>query len=177
MVTQLQTAYRFDRYGYYRGEDKVMIDGAGKVILPPDDTLIKPELKAGYWAKFDKDNGVWVYEKIPTTCQEVIDKEMSVVANAPEPHCRELIDLFATLVEAEKDVYRLKTDSETLVQTIELIPEPTPEEKERQEQQEEKAELDRKIADIRERLADAMLLGDDAWVAELQAAYKELIGE
>lgn len=77
---------------------------------------------------------------------------------------------------AEKDVYQLHTEPDTLVQTIEKIPEPTPEEKERQEQEKQKAELDRQIADIRERLVDATLLGDEEWIAELQAQYKELIG-
>ena len=106
----------------------------------------------------------------------MIDAGLSVVSNSSEPHDRELIDLFARLVDAEKDVYQLHMESGTLVQTIEKIPEPTPEEKERQEQEKQKAELDRQIADIRERLADATLLGDEEWIAELQAAYKELIG-
>ena len=176
MATQLQTAYRFDKYNYYRGEDKVMMDGEGKILLPPDDTLVKPELKEGCWSKFDKAGNKWVEEKIPAACQEVIDAGLSVVSNSSEPHDRELIDLFARLVAAEKDVYRLHTEPDTLVQTIEKIPEPTPEEKERQEQEKQKAELDRQIAEIRERLADATLLGDEEWIAELQAAYKELIG-
>lgn len=176
MATQLQTAYRFDKYSYYRGEDKVMADEAGNLFLPDDDTMIAPELKEGYWSKFDKAGNKWVEEKIPATCQEVIDAGLSVVSNSSEPHDRELIDLFARLVEAEKDVYRLHTEPDTLVQTIEKIPEPTPEEKERQEQEKQKAELDRQTADIRERLAAATLLGDEEWIAELQAAYKELIG-
>lgn len=176
MATRLQTAYRFDKYNYYRGEDKVMADEAGNLFLPDDDTMIAPELKEGYWSKFDKKAQEWHNELIPTSCQEVIDAGLSVVSNSSEPHDRELIDLFARLVAAEKDVYQLHTEPGTLVQTIEKIPEPTPEEKERQEQEKQKAELDRQIADIRERLVDATLLGDEEWIAELQAQYKELIG-
>lgn len=172
----MQTAYRFDKYNYYRGEDKVMTDGEGKILLPPDDTLVKPELKEGYWSKFDKAGNKWTEEKIPATCQEVIDASLSVVSNSSEPHDRELIALFARLVAAEKDVYQLHTESDTLVQTIEKIPEPTAVEKERQKQEQEKAELDSQIADIRECLTSATLLGDTDWIAELQAQYKELIG-
>lgn len=176
MATRLQTAYRFDKYNYYRGEDKVMADEAGNLFLPDDDTMIAPELKEGYWSKFDKEAQEWHNELIPASCQEVVDRGLSVIANSSEPHDRELIALFARLVAAEKDVYQLHTEPDTLVQTIEKIPEPTPEEKERQEQEKQKAELDRQIADIRERLADATLLGDEEWIAELQAQYKELIG-
>lgn len=172
----IKTAYRFDSNGYFLGTDSVMEDSEGNLLLPSDDTMLEPELKEGYWSKFDKAGNKWVEEKIPATCQEVIDAGLSVVSNSSEPHDRELIDLFARLVEVEKDVYQLHTESGTLVQTIEKIPEPTPEEKERQEQEKQKAELDRQIADIRERLADATLLGDEEWIAELQAAYKELIG-
>lgn len=176
MATRLQTAYRFDKYNYYRGEDKVMADEAGNLFLPDDDTMIAPELKEGYWSKFDKEAQEWHNELIPTSCKEVVDQGLSVVANSSEPHDRELIALFAHLVAAEKDVYQLHTEPYTLVQTIEKIPEPTAEEKERQKQEQAKAELDRQIAEIRECLASATLLGDSDWIAELQAQYKELIG-
>lgn len=176
MATRLQTAYRFDKYNYYRGEDKVMADEAGNLFLPDDDTMIAPELKEGYWSKFDKEAQEWHNELIPTSCQEVVDRGLSVVANSSKLHDRELIALFARLVAAEKDAYRLHTEPDTLVQTIEKIPEPTAEEKERQKQEKQKAELDRQIAEIRERLADATLLGDTDWIAELKAQYKELIG-
>lgn len=176
MATRLQTAYRFDKYNYYRGEDKVMADEAGNLFLPDDDTMIAPELKEGYWSKFDKETQKWHNELIPTSCHEVVDQGLSVVANSSEPHDRELIALFARLVAAEKDVYQLHTESGTLVQTIEKIPEPTAEEKERQEQEQEKAALDSQIADIRQCLISATLLGDTDWIAELQAQYKELIG-
>lgn len=176
MATRLQTAYRFDKYNYYRGEDKVMADEAGKLFLPDDDTMIVPELKEGYWSKFDKETQKWHNELIPTSCQEVVDQGLSVVANSSEPHDRELIALFARLVAAEKDVYQLHTESGTLVQTIEKIPEPTAEEKERQKQEQEKADLDSHIAEIRQCLTSATLLGDTDWIAELRAQYKELIG-
>ena len=176
MATRLQTAYRFDKYNYYRGEDKVMADEAGNLFLPDDDTMIAPELKEGYWAKFDKEAQEWHNELIPTSCKEVVDQGLSVVANSSEPHDRELIALFARLVASEKDVYQLHTESGTLVQTIEKIPEPTAEEKERQKQEQDKTKLDSQIADIRECLTSATLLGDAEWIAELQAQYKELIG-
>lgn len=172
----IKTAYRFDSNGYFLGTDSVMEDSKGNLLLPSDDTMIAPELKEGYWSKFDKKAQEWHNELIPASCQEVVEQGLSVVANSSEPHDRELIALFARLVAAEKDAYRLHTEPDTLVQTIEKIPEPTPEEKERQEQEKQKAELDRQIADIRERLADATLLGDEEWIAELQAQYKELIG-
>lgn len=176
MAARLQTAYRFDKYNYYLGKDKVMADNAGNLFLPDDDTMIVPELREGYWSKFDKETQEWHNELIPTSCKEVIDQGLSVVSNSSEPHDRELIALFARLVAAEKDVYQLHTESGTLVQTIEKIPEPTAEEKERQKQEQEKAALDSQIAEIRQCLTSATLLGDTDWIAELQAQYKELIG-
>lgn len=124
----IKTAYRFDSNGYFLGTDSVMEDSEGNLLLPSDDTMLEPELKEGYWSKFDKASNKWVEEKIPATCQEVIDAGLSVVSNSSEPHDRELIDLFARLVEAEKDVYQLHMESGTLVQTIEKIPAPTDEE-------------------------------------------------
>ena len=124
----IKTAYRFDSNGYFLGTDSVMEDSEGNLLLPSDDTMLEPELKEGYWSKFDKASNKWVEEKIPATCKEVIDAGLSVVSNSSEPHDRELIDLFARLVDAEKDVYQLHTESGTLVQTIEKIPEPTDEE-------------------------------------------------
>ena len=171
MSTNLVTAYRYDDQGFYIGADLIQ-----EGFLPPDDTLTEPALKDGYWSKFDKETQEWHNELIPTSCKEVVDQGLSVVANSSEPHDRELIALFARLVAAEKDVYQLHTESDTLVQTIEKIPEPTAEEKERQKQEQEKAELDSQIANIRECLTSATLLGDTDWIAELQAQYKELIG-
>lgn len=172
----IKTAYRFDSNGYFLGTDSVMEDSEGNLLLPSDDTMLEPELKEGYWSKFDTDKQVWNLEKIPTTCAECIEQNLSVVINSSDSHDRQLVELMNLLVANEKDTYKLHIDSSTLVQTIEKIPEPTPEEKERQEQEKQKAELDRQIADIRERLAAATLLGDEEWITELQAAYKELIG-
>ena len=171
MLTNLVTAYRYDDQGFYRGTDLIQ-----EGFLPPDDTMTEPALKEGYWSKFDKESQEWHNELIPTSCQEVVEQGLSVVANSSEPHDRELIALFARLVAAEKDVYQLHIEPDTLVQTIEKIPEPTAEEKERQEQEQERAALDSQIAEIRECLASATLLGDTDWIAELQAQYKELIG-
>lgn len=124
-MSQLQTAYRFDKYHYYIGKDQVMANADGSLLLPPDDTTVAPETKEGYWSKYDPEKKTWTNEKIPTTCQEAIDSKLSVVANSPEPRDRELVALFDKLVAAEKTAFRVATDSKTNVSTIEAIPAPT----------------------------------------------------
>ena len=127
-MSQLQTVYRFDKYNYFLGEDHVMANADGSLLLPDDDTVVAPDLKEGYWSKFNKETGKWENELIPTSCQEVIEQGLSVVSNSPEKHDRELIDLFQKLVDAEKDDYKIVVDPDTLVETIEVIPAPTLEE-------------------------------------------------
>lgn len=58
-----QTAYQYDDYGYYCNTVDVQI--AEGVYLPPNTTIAKPELKDGYWYKYDANNDGWVSEKIP----------------------------------------------------------------------------------------------------------------
>ena len=133
-MSELMTAYRFDTDKYYLGEDSVMLDSEGNVLLPPDDTLVKPNLTDGYWCKWN--DSEWVQEKKPTSCAEAIEQSLSAVSNSPKPHDREVCELLQALVDTESDEYRIKTDSDTLVMSIEKIPEKTFEEVKTEKEQE-----------------------------------------
>ena len=121
-MLNLITAYRFDKHGYYVGTDMIMPD-----MVPTDDTLVAPELKDGYWSKFDTSSNTWDLEKIPTTCQELIDGNYSVVSNSSDPHDRVVADLMRVLVQADPEHYKIDVAAD-LVMTVAVVPPKTVEE-------------------------------------------------
>jgi hypothetical protein len=152
------------------GEDQVMLDPDGNAMLPSDDTLVKPELKYGYWSKWT--GSEWVLEKKPTTIQEIINGNYTVISNSPDSFDREMVDIINSLVPYNDENYRVVTDPDTFVMHIELIPE---EEKQLKADQAVQNELEAKLNDIKTQLSTATLMGDEEWIAELKAEYQSLI--
>lgn len=127
MTVKTVKIYRSDSKGFYKSEGMAQLDSAGNVLMPADSTQVKPALKEGYWYKLNASKK-WDAVKKPTTCKEAIEDNLTVISNAPDKHSYEVKSLLQALVANESDVYRLTTDQETRVMSIELIPETTFEE-------------------------------------------------
>lgn len=120
--------------GYHYDADNLFYDGTrlvqiidGEANFPKNCIEKAPAGKDGYWYKCT--NGTsWTAVKKPTTCAEAIKAGLSAVSNSPKQHDREVCTLLQSLVSAESDAYKIKTDSDTLEMSIEEIPEKTFEE-------------------------------------------------
>lgn len=126
-MTQTVTGYHFDADNlFYDGTRLVQIID-GEANFPKNCIEKVPALKDGYWYKCT-DGKTWTAIKKPTTCAEAIKAGLSAVSNSPKQHDREVCTLLQSLADAESDAYRIKTDSDTLLMSIEEIPAPTFEE-------------------------------------------------
>ena len=175
-MDKLITGYQYDSENlFYDGETVVQcFDDVPN--YPANVIGVKPALKDGYWYQC-KNKTSWTAIKKPTTCEEAIKSNLSAVANSPKEHDREVVALIQSLVNAESDSYRINTDSETLVMSIEKIPEATEEEKETAEQKAKYEEGIEASRAIQESIVTAIALGDDEWLADLKAEYLALVNE
>ena len=129
--------------GYHYDSDNLFFDGTrvvqkinGVANYPKYVLENAPALKDGYWYKCNSKATGWTAVKKPTTCAEAIKTGLSAVSNSPKVHDREVCALLQSLVEAESDKYRIATDADTLVMSIEAIPEKTFEEVKAEKEQE-----------------------------------------
>ena len=165
----LQTAYRFDKDGYYAGTCSVQDDGKGGVLLPSDCTLLEPVFYKDAFTKFD--GKAWVAEYYPLTCADAVTQNFHCISNSPDMHQQQCKALIEALVANESEDYRTKVDG-NFVMSIEEI---TEEEKQAKEDEAAKAALDADIAAVREDMMTAIAIGDDEWLDELRAEYDELV--
>lgn len=176
MSVETVTGYHYDSENlFYDGERIVQVfDGVAN--YPKCVLGVKPALKAGYWYKC-KNGTSWTAVKKPTTCAEAVKSGLSAVANSPKEHDREVVTLLQSLVSAESDKYRIATDAETLVMSIEAIPEPTEEEKEIERKKAEEQETAQTIESLKADMMTAIALNNTELLADLRAEYATLIGE
>ena len=165
----LQTAYRFDKDGYYAGTCSVQDDGKGGVLLPSDCTMLEPVFYKDAFTKFD--GKAWVAEYYPLTCADAIAQNFHCVANSPDFHQQQCKQIIEDLVAADTENYRTKVD-ENFIMSIEEISE---EEKQAKADEAAKAELEADIAAVREDMMTAIAIGDDEWLDELRTEYNELV--
>lgn len=166
-------AYQFDGQGYYLSETLVQKMG-DDYLIPSDTTMTKPTFKDGYWTKW---SGIkWTFEKIPTTCQEAIDKGLTCISNGQGKHNYEVKTLLENLVKADEEHYKTVV-ADDFVMSIEEIPEPTEEEKELEREQERQRALQVQIDELSKEMNKADLNGDEEWKADLRAEYARLIEE
>lgn len=169
MGLELQTCYRYDEDGYFVGNVQCQKDENG-LMLAADAVEIAPdvELLASNFMKWDGEK--WVAEKKPTT-----PAECSVLGDLPHEkqteRIHELRTLFEKLCEGSKE-WRCIQDNETLAKRVVPIP---PEEDEAAEADRELSEFDSQISALKDRMATAMLMGDDDEVAALRAEYQALM--
>ena len=120
-MSNTKNVYRFDSEGYYIGISLAQYDGQD-LLLPPDCTETKPALKDGNWYKWTGKS--WSAVKIPTTCADAIEQNLTCVSNGPGIHNLQVKAVIETLVAKESENYRTVVSSD-LVMSIEAIPEPT----------------------------------------------------
>ena len=120
-MSNTKNVYRFDGEGYYIGISLAQYDGQD-LLLPPDCTEKKPALKDGNWYKWTGKS--WSAVKIPTTCADAIDQNLTCISNGPGLHNLQVKAVIETLVANESENYRTVVSSD-FVMSIEALPEPT----------------------------------------------------
>ena len=170
------TGYHFDSDNLFYDGERIVQELEGAPNFPPCVIGTKPALKDGYWYQC-KNKTSWTAIKKPTTCEEAIKSNLSAVANSPKEHDREVVALIQSLVNADSENYRIKTDADTLVMSIEAIPEPTEEEKEIERKKSEEQETAQTVATLKADMLTAIATNNKEWLEELRAEYAELTGE
>lgn len=166
---ELQTCYQYDEDGYFVGDILCQKDDSG-LLLAADSTPEEPDasLLATHWLKWD--GAQWIAEAKPVSAAQC-------VAIGDIPHAsqtersHEVRQLFDKLCEGSTE-YRVEQDPETLAKRVVPIP---PEEGISAEADQELAAFDARVASLKDRMATAMLMGDDEAVAELRAEYQALM--
>ena len=170
-MSDTKNVYRFDNNGYYKGVCLAQIVN-DEILLPPDCTETKPTLKDGYWSKWNGKK--WINEKIPTTCAEAIENNLTCISNSLNAHDLEVKAILEALVASDSENYKTVV-SDSFVMSIEEIPEPTEEEKQKKEDEEKQQALDVAIDNLIKEMAKADLMGDEDWKAELRKQYNALM--
>ena len=170
-MSNTQTVYRYDAKGYYIGTSLAQFLN-NELLLPSDCTKEKPTFKGVYWSKFNGKK--WELEKIPASCAECIEQEFTCISNSPDRHNQEKKAVMESLVNADSEHYKTVVN-DSFVMSIEEIPEPTEEEKQQKEDEEKQQTLDRAIDELIKEMAQADLMGDEDWKAELRDQYQALI--
>ena len=116
MSTNLITAYRYDKQGFYLGAELIQ-----EGLLPPDVTLTAPTLKDGYWSQWS--GKTWTQIKKPATAAECVG--LSVKHEDNSAHAIELRELFKTLTDADSEHYQISTD-DAMTQSVKKIEVKTP---------------------------------------------------
>lgn len=111
----------------------------GEFLLPPDAITIEPEVREGYWPKWN--GGAWEYEKIPATAEEAVGIVVSHTSTSRYATAmRELVRRFS-----REEGYREKRGDD-LSWSVEKIPEKTEEEKLQEAKEQARAKRDSLLA-------------------------------
>lgn len=154
---------KFDDAGYYAGQCTFQVlDG----VFAPDNTtdVALPE-GADLNANFYKwDGAAWQAEKKPTSAEDLVGIVVSHKSQTPhDQEMRALVQKYGTT-----EGYRIKRGDD-LEWIVEKIPQ---EEIDAQAIDAELSEFDSKIASLKDRMATAMLIGDEEQIAALRAEYQ-----
>lgn len=162
---EVKILLQYDEAGYYAGQCVFQVlEG----VFPPDRTtdVALPD-NADFGTNFYKFEGEkWVAEKKPTCAAELVGVVVSHKSQtAHDQEMRTLIQKYGS-----EEGYRIKRGDE-LEWIIEKIPQ---EELEAQAIDAELSAFDAQVASLKDRLATAMLQGDDETVAALKAEFAAL---
>lgn len=160
---EFEILQKFDEDGYYAGQCTFqVIEG----VFAPENTTETPLPEdANLEVNFYKWNGQgWEAEKKPTCAADLVGVVVSHTSQtAHDQEMRKLVQRFGS-----EDGYRIKR-GENLEWIVEKIPQ---EEIDAQAIDAELSDFDSKIASLKDRMATAMLMGDDDAVAALRAEYQ-----
>lgn len=164
---EVKILLQYDEAGYYAGQCVFqVVEG----VYPPDRTtdVAIPD-NADFETNFYKFDGEkWVAEKKPTCAADLVGVAVSHQSQtAHDQEMRQLVQKYG-----QEDGYRIKR-GDNLEWIVEKIPQ---EELDAQAIDAELADFDRQVASLKDRMATAMLQGDDEMAAELKAEYATLMG-
>lgn len=165
---EVKMLLQYDEAGYYTGQCVFQVlEG----VYPPDRTsdVALPD-DADFVTNFYKFDGEkWFAEKKPTCAADLVGVVVPhETQTAHDQEMRTLIQKFAS-----EDGYRIRDRSKDLSWEIEKIPQ---EEIEAQAIDAELSAFDSRVTTLKDRLATAMLQGDDETVTSLKAEYANLMG-
>lgn len=166
---ELVTCFKFDKDGYFVKEVLCQKDESG-ILLAKNSTPVAPDqsLLGKNFLKWDGKQ--WLPEPKPTTAQECAALG-DLDHHSQTERVHELRKLFDDLTSGSEK-WRVEQDPETLAKRVVAIP---PEEGIAAEADQELAVFDAQVASLKDRMATAMLMGDDATVDQLRAEYKALM--
>ena len=166
---ELVTCFKFDKDGYFVKEVLCQKDESG-ILLAKNSTPVAPDqsLLGKNFLKWDGKQ--WLPEPKPTTAQECAALG-DLDHHSQTERVHELRKLFDDLTSGSEK-WRVEQDPETLAKRVVAIP---PEEGIAAEADQELAFFDAQVASLKDRMATAMLMGDDATVDQLRAEYKALM--
>ena len=166
---EIQICYRYDEDGYFVSTVHCQVDDSG-LLLAKNSTPVAPDFDL-LEANFLKWNGeAWVAEAKPTTAAECAEFG-DLPHESQTERIHELRNLFDALCEGSSE-YRVEQDPDTLAKRVVAIPS---EEGIAAEADQELAAFDAQLASLKDRMATAMLMGDDDEVAALRAEYQALM--
>ena len=166
---ELVTCFKFDKDGYFVKEVLCQKDESG-ILLAKNSTPVAPDqsLLGKNFLKWDGKQ--WLPEPKPTTAQECAALG-DLDHHSQTERVHELRKLFDDLTSGSEK-WRVEQDPETLAKRVVAIP---PEEGIAAEADQELAVFDAQVASLKDRMATAMLMGDDATVDQPRAEYKALM--
>ena len=141
-------------------------------VFPPDRTTKTPLPEGADLEKnfYKWDGSVWVAEAKPTKVEDLLG--IVVSHKSQTAHDEEMRQLIQKLGTAEG--YRIvRGEGDDMTWMVEKIPE---EEIEAQAMEAELSDFDSQVSALKDRMAVAMLQGDDEQVAALRAEYQTLMG-
>lgn len=158
-----EVIYKYDDAGYLIGATHHQVrEGVG---LPPKATKVALPEGADLEANFYRFDGTaWQAEKKPTSAEELVGIVVSHKSQTPhDQEMRALVQKYGTT-----EGYRIKRGDD-LEWIIEKIPQ---EEIEAQAIDAELSDFDSKLASLKDRMATAMLIGDEEQIEALRAEYQ-----
>ena len=158
-----EVIYKYDDAGYLIGATHHQVrEGVG---LPPKATKVALPEDANLEANFYRFDGTaWQAEKKPTSAEELVGIVVSHKSQTPhDQEMRALVQKYGTT-----EGYRIKRGDD-LEWIIEKIPQ---EEIEAQAIDAELSDFDSKLASLKDRMATAMLIGDEEQIEALRAEYQ-----
>lgn len=171
--TNLQTVYAFDTAGHYTGEALAQIDPLdGGLLLPDNCVTFAPANKSNCYYTINENKTAWEEHTWPGDASACVG-----IFIEHTDHCQwaeEMRKRFEELCEASTR-YQIVRDESDLCMTVEAIPEKTEEELASEGAEQALRDFDDELSALKDRLALAMLQGNDDQVAALKTEYAALM--
>lgn len=162
--------YTYDEAGYFEGP---ILFQVMEGVFPPDRTTKTPLPEGADLEKnfYRWDGSKWVTEAKPTKIDDLLG--IVVSHKSKTMHDEEMRRLIQELAEGVEGYRIVRGEGDDMTWSVEKI---LAEEIEAQIMEAELSEFDSKVNALKDRMAVAMLQGDDEQVAALRAEYQSLMG-